>query len=175
MNTTDNAKPESSHAFNARMAAAASTQKESAMSTEPTPLPRIAEGAEFIGAGDEVAIIAMDGQTIDGYGILVDVWSGDNIVFAGDQASVNVNGQVVCVEFDRVAHCDSPQVEAVNMFGTRTVLDAEPKTCPLCDSTDLGVFAGDEDREDAADIVECNDCHWTAGLTPEGVASLNEH
>jgi hypothetical protein len=144
-------------------------EKESAM-TDHTPLSRIADGAEFIGAGDEVAIIAMDGQSIDGFGILVD---------ASDEATgatVNVNGQWVKVGMDQVAHADSPQVEAVCMFGTRSVLDAEPTTCPLCGSDDLGVFTADADtREDEADIVECEACKWTAGLTPEGVASLNEH
>jgi hypothetical protein len=137
------------------------------MTSEPTPLPRIATDAEFIGAGDEVAIIAGDGQSFDGFGILVDV--------DGDVATVNVNDVWVKVAFDSLAHCDSPQAEAVSMFGVRTPLEAEPKTCPLCDGDDLAVFAADDDREDEADLVECNACHWTAGLTPEGVAELNAH
>jgi transcription elongation factor Elf1 len=46
----------------------------------------------------------------------------------------------------------------------------EPTSCPRCGSTDLGVFTAGE--EDAADLVECEVCKWTAPLTVEGLEAL---
>jgi hypothetical protein len=50
----------------------------------------------------------------------------------------------------------------------------EPSACPKCGSTDTGVFAATVDREDEADLVECEDCHWLAPLTIEGAQSLEQ-
>jgi uncharacterized metal-binding protein (TIGR02443 family) len=54
---------------------------------------------------------------------------------------------------------------------TNTIIE-EPTNCPACGSDDLGVFTAHE--EDAADLVECEKCHWIASLTQEGADSLNE-
>lgn len=50
----------------------------------------------------------------------------------------------------------------------------EPGCCPECGSDDLGVFAATPEREDEADIVECERCHWDAALTSAGAAALVE-
>jgi hypothetical protein len=50
----------------------------------------------------------------------------------------------------------------------------EPTVCPVCGSDDLGVFAATEQREDEADLVTCEDCHWGAALTAEGAANMVE-
>jgi preprotein translocase subunit YajC len=76
-----------------------------------TSLPRLGEGADFIGAGDDVVIISGDGRSFDHLnGTLVDV--------IDDTATVNVGcGVWISVPFDRIAHADSPQAEAIAIFG----------------------------------------------------------
>lgn len=54
---------------------------------------------------------------------------------------------------------------------TTAIID-EPTNCPQCGSDDLGVHCATVQREDEADIVECEACHWTAPLTPEGRSAL---
>lgn len=51
----------------------------------------------------------------------------------------------------------------------------EPKSCPECGSNDLGVCTADYvNREDEADIVSCERCHWDAPLTSDGATALLE-
>lgn len=87
-------------------------------------------------------------------------------------------GEVVAVVFE-----SSPEGEAfvfptgdmiVSATERLAMLNDAPDTCPKCGSEDVAVFAASEDREDEADLTECNACRWTAALTPYGVASLAE-
>lgn len=78
--------------------------------SNPEPYSRVAHGSEFIGAGDDVCVISCDGRSFDVLeGVLVDV--------NGDDAIVNVAGDWQTYPFDRVAHCDSDQAQAVASFG----------------------------------------------------------
>lgn len=56
---------------------------------------------------------------------------------------------------------------------TTAAIITEPDTCPACGSDDLGVFAATAEREDCADIVECEACGFAAALTAEGLAELS--
>jgi hypothetical protein len=71
------------------------------------PYSKIGPDADFISAGDEV--VSLDDGDLEA-GILADVENGEATIRYA-------NGDWAYVPFDRVAHADSPQAEAVAMFG----------------------------------------------------------
>lgn len=81
------------------------------------PLPRLGPDAEFIGAGDEVAIIdpVLGGITHTGIVVNIDE-AGVAIVNAETEADPG-NGIWVEVDADQLVHIDSPAAEAAAQFG----------------------------------------------------------
>jgi len=119
--------------------------------SEPTPLSHLGEGAEWIGAGDEVAILsdAAPGGII-ATGIIVDI-EGEEALVRAESESDPGNGWMQKYPLARLAHIDSPQAEAAASFG-----EQDP-ACPACGSTDLGMWAEDGESPEA-DYWHCEDC-----------------
>lgn len=152
--------------------------------TEP-PYSHVAPDAEFIGAGDEVVVLKDDRSGFVCGGILVDVDRNQCKVNIDDSnpAWAEAAGTWVTASLFDIAHPDSPQAQAVAVFGTpehyttmsserlerlalnRAVIEAleldsegDP-LCPWCGAR-LEALWADNGEDPEADHAECERCDW---------------
>ncbi len=130
----------------------------------PTPLEstrseaysHIGPNSEFIGAGDDVAVLSSDRSKIEYLGVLVDAMGNEAIVRPDDASEWRR------AHMDDIAHPDSPQAEAVAMFGQDRLPAPEHRNS---DGSDDIQDAGPDDLAgwNAADIQTLGDVHAFLG------------
>lgn len=144
---------------------------------------RVSPDADFIGAGDDVVVLSQDGRSIVAEGVFVDA--------VGDDAMVRVGDDWQELSLTRIAHPDSPQVEAVAMFGDdleQEARDLALNDCQIWDNLSESAkshyrrAAADENGEpcwaviDAAEIGSLMEVTLHGGATAHGfLAESDSH